>query len=391
MKIKLLFLLSFSVFVEASQEGIQLVGNNQLGAYTIAASVEEGSDSSAVAPVTSSSDEEGSDSSTVAPVTSSSDEEGSDSSAVAPVTSSSDEEGSDSSTVAPVTSSSDEEGSDSSAVAPVTSSSDEEGSDSSAVAPVTSSSDEEGSDSSTVAPVTSSSDEGSVSDVVKVEEDTEKQIKEAKIKEWLSTQSEVQVYHYDSDRLDCSSPVIEPWDMQKIINEEGINIVSSSKGFDGITYSVKDWGCRNHPPAINIFSILVEDYEKVKKLGLRLCKELEEEGGYCHSVSYSELLYPEDKKFIVHIYKYSESKQCNPGSGIDIKDMAQELIDSKIMVYQSYKALDGLLYSVSCGENTGDINVYVIEKIGLMDSMLKGYRECAWLEAIGGGCYPISD
>ncbi len=222
--------------------------------------------------------------------------------------------------------------------------------------------------------------------------DTKSDNQQRKIEQWLSTQSEIQVYQYDSDRTDCSSSVIEPWDMQEVLSKKGIEVLSFSKGFDGLVYSVEDWSCKSHPPIINIFSISVIDYEKAKKLGLRLCKELEEEGGYCHSVSYSELLHPENKnKVVVHVYKYSEKVHCEPNSGIDINVMEQELTDSKIMVYQKYKAVDGLLHSISCGERTGDINVYVIEKIGLKDSALKGYRECAWLEAKGGDCYSVSD
>ena len=227
---------------------------------------------------------------------------------------------------------------------------------------------------------------------VEASEKTKSDNQQGKIEQWLFTQSEIQVYQYDSDRTDCSSSVIEPWDMQEVLNKEGIKVSSLSKGFDGLAYSVEDWGCKNHPPIINIFSISVTNYEKAKELGLRLCKELEEEGGYCHPVSYSELLHPENKsKVVVHVYKYSEKAHCDPGSGIGISVMEQELTDSKIMVYQTYKAVDGLLHSLSCGEKTGDINVYVIEKTGLRDSILKGYRECAWLEAKGGDCYSISD
>ena len=220
----------------------------------------------------------------------------------------------------------------------------------------------------------------------------ENTLQKQKIAQWLSTQSEIQVYQYDSDRTDCDAPIMELWDIQETFNQEGITILSGRKGFDGLVYSIKDWGCKNYPPTINIISIPAGDYQKAKTLGFRLCKELEEEGGHCYPVSYSEIIYPESKnKFFVNIYKYSDQIQCAPDSGEALDNMEKELGDSKVMVYQRYKAVDGLQYPISCGEKTGEINVYVIEKASLENSVLKGYRECAWLEIQGGGCYPVSD
>ena len=96
-------------------------------------------------------------------------------------------------------------------------------------------------------------------------------------------------------------------------------------------------------------------------------------------------------KFFVHIYKYSDTVFCIPDSGVDINSMEQELIEAKVVVYQRYKAVDGLPHSLICREETGDINVYVIEKTGLAKSTSMGYRECAWLNMKGGGCYPLSE
>ncbi len=199
------------------------------------------------------------------------------------------------------------------------------------------------------------------------------------------------VYKYDSDREDCSKEVLEPWDMQKILEEQNVTVLSGQKGYDGLAYSMEEWGCRNHSPQINIFSIFVSDYETVKALGFHACEELEERGGSCHPFSYSDFDPKTKDKFFVPVYKYSGAEFCAPDSGVDINAMEQELIDVKIVVYQKYEAVDGLPHQLFCGEDTGHLNVYVIEKSGLAKSIAMGYRECAWLNMKGGGCYPLSE
>ena len=215
--------------------------------------------------------------------------------------------------------------------------------------------------------------------------------KDKKVEEFLATQSIIQIYKYDSDRENCDKPVMEPWDMQKILEEANVTILSAQKGYDGLTYSIDEWGCRNYPPRINIFSIPVAFYEAIKGMGFRLCKELEERGGDCHPVSYADLFFKSRGKFFVHVYKYSDKVFCTLDSGVDIKSMEQDLIKAKVVVYQRYRAVDGLSYSFDCGVKTGDMNVYVIEKSGLAKSMSMGYRECAYLKLQGGDCHLLSE
>jgi len=210
----------------------------------------------------------------------------------------------------------------------------------------------------------------------------------------MSFQPVIQVYKYDSDRKDCNKPVMEPWDMQAALEEHNVTVLSSGKGFDGLMYSVKDWGCRTYPPRINIFSIRESDTHSLsmaKELGFGLCEELEVRGGGCYQVSYSELTSGNKDQFVVSVYKYSNGKQCQPDSDIDIDFMEQELMDAKVVVYQRYRAVDGLFYLLKCGHETGNINVYVVEKSSLADVISMGYRECAWLEMRGGGCYHLPE
>lgn len=220
----------------------------------------------------------------------------------------------------------------------------------------------------------------------------EKVVEKDEKTEWLATQSIIQIYKYDSDRENCSEPALEPWDMQKVLEEKNVKVLSSEKGYDGLFYSIKEWGCRSYPPRINIFSIPVHSYEIIKKLGFHLCKELEDMGGNCYPVSYSDLFLENKDKFAIHIYKYSGRELCVPDSGIEVNSMEQELIKAKVVVYQRYSAVDGLRHSLACGERTGAINVYVIEKAALAKSISMGYRECAYLKMIkGGGCHSLSD
>ena len=189
----------------------------------------------------------------------------------------------------------------------------------------------------------------------------------------------------------CTAPVdpvqpSEPWDIQKELNDEGISVLSSQRGYDGLEYLFdKLAGKAGH---INIVKVPARFYDKLKKLKFALCKDLKDKGGDCHPVSYSGIVTPKDDSFSVRVYKSSEKKLCEPDSGININEMEQEFADPKIVVYQRYKAFDGRSYPFVCGGDTGEINVYLIERQRLSDSMLLGFRECAYLELTGTGCYP---
>lgn len=207
---------------------------------------------------------------------------------------------------------------------------------------------------------------------------------------WLSERSVIQMYQYSVDRNNCYQPLKEPWHVREALSKEGIEVVHSERGVDGLIRSIGDWGCRNELPTINIITASVEHYEVLKEMGFVLCEELREQGGYCHSLAYSEMEPENRDRYFVHVYKYSHKQQCMDQSGVDIHEMEKELVDSKVLVYQRYEAIDGLDHSISCGGETGHINVYVIEKSGLESSLSMGFRECAWLEQQKGSCHPLS-
>ena len=208
---------------------------------------------------------------------------------------------------------------------------------------------------------------------------------------WLSERSVIKMYQYSVDRNNCDQPLKEPWHVREELSEKGVEVIHSERGVDGLVRPITDWGCRNELPTINIITVTVEHYEVLKEMDFLLCEELREQGGYCHSLAYSEMKPENRNKYFVHVYKYSNKKQCVDSSGMDIHEMEKkELVNSKVVVYQRYEAIDGLDHSIACGGETGDINVYVIEKSSLAESLSKGFRECAWLVQQGGSCHPLS-
>ncbi len=62
----------------------------------------------------------------------------------------------------------------------------------------------------------------------------------------------------------------------------------------------------------------------------------------------------------VYVYKYKGSRQCEPGSGVSLSDMGMELVDNGVTILETYESNDGLNYLTLCGEETGEINVYLI-------------------------------
>ena len=181
----------------------------------------------------------------------------------------------------------------------------------------------------------------------------------------------VTAYYYDS----CAGPVWEWSDVKKALSE--VEVLSFQKGYDGLIYSVEDKECGDR--MLNIVSLKKKDYEVAKVVGFEDCKTLEEQGGGCHPVVYSDLI-PESKdKSFVHIYKHSVENTCG-NNMVSLNEMAKELETAEIVVYQKHQGVDALLYPLSCGQNAGKINVYVIERTGLVKSMLMGYQECAYLK-----------
>ncbi len=68
-------------------------------------------------------------------------------------------------------------------------------------------------------------------------------------------------------------------------------------------------------------------------------------------------IYSISKINTVLVYKYAQSKQCEPDSGISLEDMAKELDE----VISMHTANDELNRPQVCGAETGELNVYEIE------------------------------
>ena len=69
----------------------------------------------------------------------------------------------------------------------------------------------------------------------------------------------------------------------------------------------------------------------------------------------------------VKVFKYDTSIQCGY-SGIPLDVMALELINMGIDIICSQKGHDGLVYAASCGIGTGNINIYTINTVNLIDA-----------------------
>lgn len=70
---------------------------------------------------------------------------------------------------------------------------------------------------------------------------------------------------------------------------------------------------------------------------------------------------PADPAAKIRVYKYDGSLQCQPGKGVSVDKMAEEL--KGIAVFSKQKKADGLMHIQVCGSGTGKANVYeILEK-----------------------------
>ena len=205
--------------------------------------------------------------------------------------------------------------------------------------------------------------------------------------------SSIRIYKYNTGSEACAdiSALLHdtPHAMQKVLNDNQVTVLSSFRGYDGLMYSLKDLHCKDIP-TISIFEVSGESYDLVTGLGFRLCSDLADQGGGCYPESYSDRILPDKNKEVRRVYKHAENKQCQARSGQSVQVMEEELKDHKIVVFQRYQGIDGLLHPLSCGSETGNINIYVIEKLALAKALSLGYRECAYLERLGGLCHPTT-
>jgi len=89
-------------------------------------------------------------------------------------------------------------------------------------------------------------------------------------------------------------------------------------------------------------------------------------------------LYDDSTVSYVKVFKYDRSVQCE-NSGVAIDAMALELINIGVDVICSQKGHDGLVRAYLCGENTGIINIYKINKTNLIDAKNIGFESVSEL------------
>lgn len=77
---------------------------------------------------------------------------------------------------------------------------------------------------------------------------------------------------------------------------------------------------------------------------------------------------------VTHVlaYKYNGSKQCAQGQLVSLAEMQTEL--KEIEVYNAQVKNDGLMHIMVCGGETGDANVYEIDKKDLSKAEGRGFK-----------------
>ncbi len=61
------------------------------------------------------------------------------------------------------------------------------------------------------------------------------------------------------------------------------------------------------------------------------------------------------------IFNYDGSRQCEPGSGIALDTVANQLTEAGVRVISARKGNDGRMHPMVCGGNTGVINIFEID------------------------------
>ena len=80
----------------------------------------------------------------------------------------------------------------------------------------------------------------------------------------------------------------------------------------------------------------------------------------------------------VKVYKYDGSIQCD-SAGVELDTMALELINIGIDVVCSQKGHDGLVRATVCGGDTGNINIFKINRVNLSDAESIGFESVSTL------------
>jgi len=83
----------------------------------------------------------------------------------------------------------------------------------------------------------------------------------------------------------------------------------------------------------------------------------------------------------VAIYKADGSRQCEPGSGTSVAEMAKTLINADVPVFASRSDHDCLVRAALCGTATDAINIYEIPAERLSQAQDFGFIPYSRLQA----------
>lgn len=76
---------------------------------------------------------------------------------------------------------------------------------------------------------------------------------------------------------------------------------------------------------------------------------------------------------LLKVYKFDESIQCE-NTAVELDVMMLELVNSGIDVICSQKGHDGMARVTVCGADTGNINIYEINRVNLPDAEAIGFE-----------------
>ena len=77
----------------------------------------------------------------------------------------------------------------------------------------------------------------------------------------------------------------------------------------------------------------------------------------------------------VWVAKSDLSVSCDPKSGVDLSQGAEQLNRAKIPILDSQKRSDGQMHVQVCGASKGILNAYLISKKYLEEAQTLGYQE----------------
>lgn len=80
----------------------------------------------------------------------------------------------------------------------------------------------------------------------------------------------------------------------------------------------------------------------------------------------------------IKVYKYEGSIQCD-NAGVELDTMALELINIGIDVVCSQKGHDGMVRATVCGGDTGNVNIFKINRVNFPDAESIGFESVSTL------------